>query len=793
MEPENQNPLNELQLLDQQVDQVTELAGLKPIFVRVDELAKEHSGDFEVQLAASEVKQRVIARGTVLKQWGQTMQNAVPVLPNPAPPLPAPPPLPVAEPPAAPILASPPAPETPPVNPPSPPRAAPPPPLPPRAAGPDKSWKSALLLGVIAGVLIAGVVLAVLVKRARVRRSAAAVAVRVVTTPAGAAIRVNGEAKCNSDCSVSLPPGEYQVTAFLDGYQPAASNIKVTPVQSAPVEIALEPQPQMLRILTDLPQGQVALDDQPPADLQDGQFVLNNIQPGKHTVKISSKGAEASFPVEIAAAHQPAVGGPVTAKNLIAVLVSSMGNNARVVTNNSVKLALNGQPQTDANPAGVDLSGFKPGVNEIAVGEGKEQRVMAESFGPAPMLTAFLKSDVNIGTLIVSTAEDNVRVFVNGQEYPRKTQRGQLRIPTLGSVSVRVTKEGFELTPPQTAEVKKGSEVRVEFKMQPVPQVAALQIRDATPGAEVLLDQKPLGTVGEDGSFGANSVPPGEHTLELRKDQFLPRRIQRQFVAGHAVAVAGADAALTAAVGTVKLSRAPSDAQVVYRRADETQSHELRGNQADLPTGSYVFTARAPGYTDKTERLQVAAGETVPLQLALAKVVAAAPPPPKSFGVADFEDANAWSKQGDLWVHKGEGAVPFKLPTNGTFTFTVRLLRGGSLFRGGRIRWAVQYVDAKNYDLFELDRKALSSKVIEGGKTYDRGKFEHGLNDKEMSYTVQVDVSPGQLVHRVRNGDNWLVLDTWKEPGRKFNEGKFVFLPQGSDQIGLSTFEFVPR
>jgi hypothetical protein len=102
-------------------------------------------------------------------------------------------------------------------------------------------------------------------------------------------------------------------------------------------------------------------------------------------------------------------------------------------------------------------------------------------------------------------------------------------------------------------------------------------------------------------------------------------------------------------------------------------------------------------------------------------------------------------------------------------------------------------MDAKNYDLFELDRRTLSSKVIEGGKTYDRGKFEHGLNDKDMSYTIQVDVSPGQLVHRLQNGENWLVLDTWKEPGRKFNEGKFAFLVQGNDEIGLSDFKFVPR
>jgi len=800
--PENQNPLSELQSLDQQVDQVTELAGLKPIFFRVDELAKEYAGDFEVQLAASEVKQRVITRGTVLKQMGDTSQTAVPVSVNLAPP-PIPPlasstlptltvrPLDVPAGRPSPTSASS-AFQPPPILGEQPPAARPQAPTPP-PPGTGKGWKSALLIGAIAGLLISIAVLSFLVKRARAGRALAAVAVRVATTPPGAAIRVNGEPKCNSDCSVPLPPGEYQVTAFLDGYQPSASTVKVTAAGAVSVDIKLEPQPQMLRILTDLPQGKVVLDDQPPADLQDGQFVINNVQPGKHTVKISSRGAEASFPVEIAAAHQPSVAGPVTAKNLIAVLVSSMGNNARVVTNSPAKLALNGQPQTDANPAGVDLSGFRPGVNQIAVGDGKDQRVMAESFGPAPMLTAFLKSDLDIGTLIVSTAEDNVRVFINGKEYPRKTQRGQLRIPTLGGVNVRVAKDGFELASPQTAEVKKGSEVRLEFKLQPQPQVATLQIREATPGAEVLLDQKSLGVVGDDGSFAANSVPPGEHTIELRKDQFLPKRLQRQFVVGHAVAVAGGEGALAAAIGTVKLIRTPADASVVYRRADETQSHEFRGNQVDLPAGSYVFTARASGYTDKTERVQVAAGETAGLQFSLAKVIAAAPPSPKVFGMADFEDANAWSKQGDLWVHKGEGVIPFKLPTNGTFTFTVRLLHGGSLFRGGRIRWAVQYVDAKDYDLFELDRKVLSSKVIEGGKTYDRGKFEHGLNDKEMSYTVQVDVSPGQLVHRLRKGENWLVLDTWKEPGRKFNEGKFVFLTQGGDEIGLSDFQFVPR
>jgi hypothetical protein len=193
--------------------------------------------------------------------------------------------------------------------------------------------------------------------------------------------------------------------------------------------------------------------------------------------------------------------------------------------------------------------------------------------------------------------------------------------------------------------------------------------------------------------------------------------------------------------------------------------------------------------------VQVNAGETYPVELALAKAPVAAPvvAAPKVSGMADFEDAGAWSMQNGLWTHKGAGFIPYKLPANGVFTFTVQLLHGGNLFRGGRIRWAVQYVDGKNYDLFELDKKYLWSKVIEGGKTFEREKHEHGLSDKEKSYTIQVDVSPGRLVHRLKKGDSWTVLDTWAEPGRDFTQGKFGFLVQGSDEIGLSDFQFTAR
>ena len=459
-------------------------------------------------------------------------------------------------------------------------------------------------------------------------------------------------------------------TAFLDGYEASASNVNVESGKPAAVSLALEPQPQSVRVLTDLDQGKVTFDDQPPAELQDGQFVLEKVAAGTHTVKVTSRTGEATFTVEIADAKQPVVQGPVAVKNLMAVLVTSLGSKARVITNAGPwKLLLNGQPQADASPAGADLSNFQPGVDEILVGEGRDQRNMKESFGPSPMLTAFLKSDLNIGTLIISTGEDEVHVFLNNKEFARKTQHGQVRIPTIGVVNVRVAKDGFEPLAPQTAEVKKGSEVRLEFKMQALPQLAILQIRGATPGADVLLDDKSIGTVGDDGGFYFERCEAGrfDHAVELRRRslhaQASPADVPGR--ANHGADGGGCGAGGTA-MGTVKLTRTPMDAAVIYRRGDEQQTHELKENQLDLAPGAYVFTARAPGFADRSERVQVTAGETHPLELALAKAGKNGPRrcPLRLRSVSRHGGFLRIPRHGvpsnGLWTHKGSGFIPFK-------------------------------------------------------------------------------------------------------------------------------------
>lgn len=811
MGPDNLNPLDELKRLERQIESVTDLAGLKPIFFRLEEIAKQNVNEFDVQLAVGDLKQQMVNRGTQLKE---TKEGKLPVaapspVPPPMPPMPAaatpppaPPPAPVpapmppamSAPPALPPVARnpqpPPAPVAPPPNWPAPERSiaygsgisqspqgawattentpvttTPPPagsrPIPPQIkkppiskpaaktpSPPSGAWMGPVLIGALLGLVVVAIIVGVLVHKRRQKAAAlaAAVQVQIATTPPGASVRINGDPQCTSDCSLGLAPGNYSITAFLDGYEPAASGIAVNPGQPVSVSLTLEPQAQSLRILTDLDQGKVAMDDQPPADLQEGQFIVDRVLPGPHTVKITGRSGDASFAFVIADAKPPSIAGPVVVRNLDAVLVASLGNQAHVVTSHGpLKLAVNGQAEEDAGPAGVDLKTFQPGVDELVLGEGKDQVSVKESFGPAPMLTAFLKSGVSTGTLIVSTGEDDVRVFVNNRDVGRTTQRGQVRIQILGPVSVRVAKDGFDAPPVQTAEVKKGAETRLDFKLKAAAKFSTLQVVGGTSGAEVLIDQRSLGTVGPDGGFSNGAVAPGDHVVELRRDQYGTHRLQRNFRAGQTVTISGGDAILAANPSPVpappppKPEPAPAPAPVIARK--------------ELPPA----------------------------------------PAPKAGTMDDWEDPAAWKLTGGVWLHQGKGFVAYKLPPNGVFTFTVELVKGGNFLRGGKIAWCLQYIDGKNYSLYEMDNKNFWARVVTKGKTTERTHVQLKDLAKQKSFTIQIDVTPEHVVHKMFAGGEWVNLDSWAETGRNFSEGKFGFLVQGNEEIGLTEFKFQPK
>jgi len=71
-------------------------------------------------------------------------------------------------------------------------------------------------------------------------------------------------------------------------------------------------------------------------------------------------------------------------------------------------------------------------------------------------------------------------------------------------------------------------------------------------------------------------------------------------------------------------------------------------------------------------------------------------------------------------------------------------------------------------------KKTFWAKEVTSGKTKDREKTAHGL-ENQKTFTIRVEVSPDHVVHRLKTGDTWLTLDSWTEAGRNFSDGKFGF------------------
>jgi hypothetical protein len=232
--------------------------------------------------------------------------------------------------------------------------------------------------------------------------------------------------------------------------------------------------------------------------------------------------------------------------------------------------------------------------------------------GPMPALMAFVNSDANVGSLSVLTNEDNVHVIVDGKEQRLLTKYGQLRIflRTKEHV-VRVFKEGYEAEPnEQRVQISKGQETKLAFLVRPPkPMVSSLVIQGAKlAGAQVSLDEKPIGKVQPDGSFSYADISPGDHAIELSLAQHRPQHFPRKFKAGEIVELTGIalEKVPQRAAGTLRLVLSPPDSVVTCRRIGDDKPQPI-AKSLELEPGSYILTATALGYEPRSVPVNVVA------------------------------------------------------------------------------------------------------------------------------------------------------------------------------------------
>ena len=347
-----------------------------------------------------------------------------------------------------------------------------------------------------------------------------------------------------------------------------------------------------------------------------------------------------------------------------------------------------------------------------------------------------------------------------------------MRLPNLElkDYVVQVSKSGFQDPPQQKIRIRKGEQARLIFNLQPQPRLASLTIQGGAPGTTVLVDQTPVGTIQPDGTLSVSTVNPGDHTVELRKERFKPRQFKKHFVAGGAISLAAADAALEAAPGELKITFTPADAKVAIVKG-ELLTIVSSGVPLNLAAGTYTLTARTADRFTRSSTLEVIAGQSKTLDLSLAPN-----------GMSKWDDPGAWKHEGDSFIRKGGDFVLYGVvPASGTFVFSAMPTKGHLL------QWVLNYTDPKNYVLFQMDDNNFYRTVIRNGEKTDEIKVPD-KGDKKSFRTLQIRVSPTEIVHQIKHGDSWTVLDRWTQPGANLSLGKFGFYIPGNDQVALSSF-----
>jgi len=554
------------------------------------------------------------------------------------------------------------------------------------------------------------------------------------------------------------------------------------PPQPAVVETVPAPAPVVqpeavlpgLKLSSDATAGKVFIDDQPPTDLQDAQWSVDKLSPGDHRLTFESPSGSFEAALTATAGALPVIKSPIAAKRVLAVLVSSMGDHMHVnSSDDSVKLSLDGQPSVDVPADGLDLPSVARGSHELTVSRGSEEYKLAVEATPAPALTAFVESGQNVGTLVVVTGQDKATVFLNGKALTQQTQAGQLRVANLEPKDyvVRVAKPGFQDVAQQHIRIRKGQQARVVFGLLPVPHMAQLIIQGGPAGATVLIDQASVGTLQSDGSLNLSSVSPGDHTVEIHQDRFKPKQLKKHFVAGTPVILTAADLSLESAPSELRINYSPAEAQVSLFKPGEAPVKAVSGSALTLAPGEYILAVRMSDGFVRTANVDLAAGQTRTLDLSLAPS-----------GMNKWDGPAPWRQENGVYIRKGGDYILYNLtPTSGTFVFSAMLNKGR------RLEWVVNYTDPNNYDLFQIDDNTFYRTDIRNGQKVSEAKVPH-KSEKKSFRTLVVRVTGTEIVHQIKEGDHWTVLDRWSQPGTNLSSGRFGFYLPGGDQISLASF-----
>ena len=256
----------------------------------------------------------------------------------------------------------------------------------------------------------------------------------------------------------------------------------------------------------------------------------------------------------------------------------------------------------------------KPKVVETAA-VAPPASVIASTPAPAPPPEP---SVPNTGSLIVRSEVPGVRIAIGDRQYTLSNRPLKVEL-NADSYQVRGSRAGYKDFGPVTVDVGKAAETVLDVKLTPQP--ASLEIRGVAPDMRIKVDGVLLGRATAHTAI-AKELPPGQHSIEVSRNGFLPRTFTRNLAPGETLLLAGSDLRLESA-DTRALAAVPAPApkmdELQWQSIDKNNPDALRTFVSQYPNSTHanqakqqmetVLVAREDGDWNNTDRNSRAALE----------------------------------------------------------------------------------------------------------------------------------------------------------------------------------------
>ena len=332
-------------------------------------------------------------------------------------------------------------------------------------------------------------------------------------------ITINSDARgfTGATRDFALPVGTYTVIVSASGFATSTQTITIRSDTRAELIFNLEPLPQMLRVVTGIPNATVSLNgrDIGTTDVN-GNLEIPNLAPNTYQVSVTATGYKpntqtATVPI----GSRGTVIIPLE-KALADVTISSNANNATVtIASRVIGLApakvSNLEPGTYS--VTVSASGYEPSTQSITV-----------KAGDSSSITVNLKA-LPVDLRIVSNAS-NAQVSINGATPKDIPKDGLvLSLEPNQTYTVLVTAVGYNQNKQSvTLEPNKPIRLQVDLKAQP----SSLLIRSTPSGATVSRSGVTIGST----LLNLRDLEPGVYSFTVTAPNFEPQTVQVTVVAG---------------------------------------------------------------------------------------------------------------------------------------------------------------------------------------------------------------------------------------------------------------------